>query len=100
MEEGADMLMVKPGMAYLDIVRQTKDLYPNLPLFIYQVSGEYAMLWHGAQNGAFNLNAIVMESLTSMRRAGKWNILLHFRLFTFSAVAFGEMAESQIKYHF
>lgn len=69
-EEGADMLMVKPGMAYLDIVRQTKDLYPNLPLFIYQVSGEYAMLWHGAKNGAFNLNAIVMETLTSMRRAG------------------------------
>lgn len=64
------MLMVKPGMAYLDIVRQTKDLYPNLPLFIYQVSGEYAMLWHGAKNGAFNLNAIVMETLTSMRRAG------------------------------
>lgn len=71
-EEGADMLMVKPGMAYLDIVRQTKDLYPNLPLFIYQVSGEYAMLWHGAKNGAFNLNAIVMETLTSMRRAGNY----------------------------
>lgn len=66
------MLMVKPGMAYLDIVRQTKDLYPNLPLFIYQVSGEYAMLWHGAKNGAFNLNAIVMETLTSMRRAGNF----------------------------
>lgn len=70
-EEGADMLMVKPGMAYLDIVRQTKDMFPHLPLFIYQVSGEYAMLWHGAKNGAFNLNAIVMETLTSMRRAGK-----------------------------
>ncbi|XP_031621515.1 delta-aminolevulinic acid dehydratase [Contarinia nasturtii] len=69
-EEGADMLMVKPGMAYLDIVRQTKDMFPNIPLFIYQVSGEYAMLWHGAKNGAFNLNAIVMEALTSMRRAG------------------------------
>lgn len=64
------MLMVKPGMAYLDIVRQTKDLYPQLPLFIYQVSGEYAMLWHGAKNGAFDLKAIVMESLTAMRRAG------------------------------
>lgn len=66
------MLMVKPGMPYLDIVRQTKDLYPNLPLFIYQVSGEFAMLWHGAKNGAFDLNAIVMESLTSMRRAGNF----------------------------
>lgn len=70
-EEGADMLMVKPGMAYLDLVRQTKDKFPNHPLFIYQVSGEYAMLWHGAQNGAFDLKAIVMETLTSMRRAGE-----------------------------
>lgn len=66
------MLMVKPGMAYLDIVRQTKDLYPQLPLFVYQVSGEYAMLWHGANNGAFDLKAIVMESLTAMRRAGEY----------------------------
>lgn len=64
------MIMVKPGMAYLDLVRQTKDKFPNHPLFIYQVSGEYAMLWHGAKNGAFNLNEIVMETLTSMRRAG------------------------------
>lgn len=80
MEEGADMLMVKPGMAYLDIVRQTKDLYPQLPLFIYQVSGEYAMLWHGAKNGAFDLKAIVMESLTAMRRAGN---LLSFKYFEF-----------------
>lgn len=70
-EEGADMLMVKPGLSYLDIVRQTKDQFPHLPLFIYQVSGEYAMLWHGAKNGAFNLNNIVMETLTSMRRAGR-----------------------------
>lgn len=71
------MLMVKPGMAYLDVVRQTKDKFPNHPLFIYQVSGEYAMLWHGAKNGAFNLDAIVMETLTSMRRAGMF-ILFHF----------------------
>lgn len=70
-EEGADMLMVKPGLSYLDIVRQTKDQFPHLPLFIYQVSGEYAMLWHGAKNGAFNLNNIVIETLTSMRRAGR-----------------------------
>lgn len=62
--------MVKPGLAYLDIVRQTKDRFPHLPLFIYQVSGEYAMLWHGAKNGAFNLNATLLETLTSMRRAG------------------------------
>lgn len=67
--------MVKPGIAYLDLVRQTKDKFPNHPLFVYQVSGEYAMLWHGAKNGAFDLGAIVMESLTSMRRAGKLNTM-------------------------
>lgn len=86
MVEGADMLMVKPGMAYLDIVRQTKDKvvtlnlfhpllhnsfqYPNIPLAIYQVSGEYAMLWHGAKAGAFELKRILTETLVSMRRAG------------------------------
>ncbi|KAK2164746.1 hypothetical protein LSH36_59g02010 [Paralvinella palmiformis] len=68
--EGADMLMVKPGMAYLDIVRQIKDKYPHYPMAIYQVSGEYAMLWHGAKAGAFDLQHILMETLTSMRRAG------------------------------
>ncbi|XP_068694921.1 delta-aminolevulinic acid dehydratase-like [Montipora foliosa] len=69
-KEGADIVMVKPGMAYLDIVRQTKDKFPNLPLAIYQVSGEYAMLYHGSKAGAFDLKAIVLESLTAMRRAG------------------------------
>lgn len=84
------MLMVKPGLSYLDIVRQTKDRFPHLPLFIYQVSGEFAMLWHGAKNGAFNLNDIVMETLTSMRRAGRNKIegkTLTFNLFHFSAGA-------------
>lgn len=70
MSEGADMLMVKPGLAYLDIVRQTKDQFPHIPLFIYQVSGEYAMLYHGAKAGAIDLDAVLMETLTSMRRAG------------------------------
>lgn len=65
------MLMVKPGLAYLDIVRQTKDQFPDIPLFIYQVSGEYAMLYHGAASGAINLNAVLMETLQSMRRAGE-----------------------------
>lgn len=64
--------MVKPGIAYLDIVRQTKDQFPHIPLFIYQVSGEYAMIWHGAANGAINLNAVLMETLKSMRRAGSY----------------------------
>lgn len=65
------MLMIKPGIAYLDIVRQTRDQFPDIPLFIYQVSGEYAMLWYGAANGAVNLNATLMETLKSMRRAGE-----------------------------
>lgn len=72
------MLMVKPGLAYLDIVRQTKENFPNFPLFIYQVSGEYAMLWHGANNGAFNLNDVLMETLKSMRRAGSDVIITYF----------------------
>lgn len=63
--------MVKPGIAYLDMVRQTREQFPDIPLFIYQVSGEYAMLWHGAANGAFNLQETLMETLKSMRRAGE-----------------------------
>lgn len=77
-EEGADMLMVKPGLAYLDIVRQTKDKYPDHPLFIYQVSGEYAMLHHGASAGAFNLKTTLTEVLTSMRRAGADVIISYY----------------------
>ncbi|XP_026501155.2 endoplasmic reticulum chaperone BiP isoform X3 [Vanessa tameamea] len=65
--EGADFLMVKPGLPYLDIVRQTKDKYPNHPLFIYQVSGEYAMI---SRSGDENeMESILMETLTCMRRA-------------------------------
>jgi len=76
--EGADMLMVKPGLAYLDLVRETKNAHPNHPMFIYQVSGEYAMLYHGAKAGAFNLEATLMEVLTSMRRAGADVIITYF----------------------
>lgn len=65
------MVMVKPGMAYLDVVRDTKQRHPELPVAIYQVSGEYAMLWHGAAAGAFKLQTVLMETLTCMRRAGK-----------------------------
>merc|ERR1712029_1267219 len=68
--EGADMLMVKPGLAYLDLVRETKDAFPNHPMFIYQASGEYAMIHHGAAAGAFNLETTLLEVATSMRRAG------------------------------
>jgi len=76
--EGADMLMVKPGLAYLDLVRETKNAHPNHPMFIYQVSGEYAMLYHGAKAGAFKLEATLMEVLTSMRRAGADVIISYF----------------------
>ncbi|KAF5299339.1 hypothetical protein FQA39_LY02512 [Lamprigera yunnana] len=77
-EEGADMLMVKPGLSYLDIVKQTKDAYPEYPLFIYQVSGEYAMIYYAAQNGAFDLKLGVYEVLLSMRRAGADVIISYF----------------------
>lgn len=76
--EGADMLMVKPGLPYLDVVRQTKDAHPEYPMFVYQVSGEYAMLYHGAQNGAINLENVLKEVLLSMRRAGADCIITYF----------------------
>ncbi|XP_062929945.1 delta-aminolevulinic acid dehydratase [Mobula hypostoma] len=76
--EGADMLMVKPGMPYLDVVREVKNKYPCHPLAIYHVSGEFAMLWHGAQAGAFNLKTAVMEALTSFRRAGADIIITYY----------------------
>lgn len=98
--EGADFLMVKPGLAYLDLVRQVKDKYPNHPMFIYQVkiinvkkfylflnhdflrilqvSGEYAMLYHGDKAGAFNLDTMLMEILCCMRRAGADVIITYF----------------------
>jgi len=76
--EGADMLMVKPGLPYLDVMRYTKDAHPEYPLFVYQVSGEYAMLYHGAQNGAINLENVLNEILLSMRRAGADCIITYF----------------------
>eukprot|EP00731_Ephydatia_muelleri_P024378 Em0016g649a len=76
--EGADILMVKPGMPYLDIVRDTKERYPFHPLAIYHVSGEYAMLYHGSTAGAFDLKKAVMETITSMRRAGADIIITYF----------------------
>jgi len=76
--EGADMLMVKPGLAYLDIVRETKNSFPHHPMFIYQVSGEFAMLYHGAAAGAFDLDSTLLEVVTSMRRAGADVIISYF----------------------
>ncbi|XP_013791907.2 delta-aminolevulinic acid dehydratase-like, partial [Limulus polyphemus] len=77
-QEGADMLMVKPGLPYLDIVRQTKNQFPEFPLVVYQVSGEYAMLYHGSKAGAFQLKAVLLESLTAMKRAGADVIITYF----------------------
>ncbi|XP_040487687.1 delta-aminolevulinic acid dehydratase isoform X1 [Ursus maritimus] len=76
--EGADMLMVKPGMPYLDIVREVKDKHPELPLAVYHVSGEFAMLWHGSRAGAFDLKAAVLEVMTAFRRAGADVIITYY----------------------
>lgn len=79
LEEGADMVMVKPGMPYLDIVRRVKDEF-RAPTFVYQVSGEYAMLKAAAQNGWLNEKACVLESLLAFKRAGADGILTYFAL--------------------
>jgi porphobilinogen synthase len=79
LEEGADMVMVKPGMPYLDIVRRVKDEF-KAPTFVYQVSGEYAMLKAAAQNGWLNEQACVLESLLAFKRAGADGILTYFAL--------------------
>ncbi len=75
--EGADMVMVKPGMAYLDIVRRVKDTF-GIPTFAYQVSGEYAMLIAAIQNGWLERDRVILESLVSFKRAGADGILTYF----------------------
>jgi len=77
--EGADMVMVKPGMPYLDIVRRAKDAF-SYPTFAYQVSGEYAMLKAAAQNGWLDHDAVMMESLMAFKRAGADGVLTYFAL--------------------
>jgi len=77
--EGADMVMIKPGMPYLDIVRRVKDEF-GVPTFAYQVSGEYAMLKAAAQNGWLDERACVMESLLAFKRAGADGILTYFAM--------------------
>jgi len=79
LQEGADMVMVKPGLPYLDIVRRVKDEF-KAPTFVYQVSGEYAMLKAAAQNGWLNEQACVLESLLAFKRAGADGILTYFAL--------------------
>jgi porphobilinogen synthase len=77
--EGADMVMVKPGMPYLDIVRRVKDEF-RMPTFVYQVSGEYAMLKAAAQNGWLDHDAVMLESLLAFKRAGADGVLTYFAI--------------------
>ncbi len=76
-EEGADMVMVKPGMPYLDIVRRVKDQF-GVPTYAYQVSGEYAMIMAASQNGWLNEKEVIMESLLCFKRAGADGVLTYF----------------------
>jgi porphobilinogen synthase len=79
LDEGADMVMIKPGLPYLDIVRRVKDHY-GAPTFVYQVSGEYAMLKAAALNGWLDERACALEALTSIKRAGADGVLTYFAL--------------------
>jgi porphobilinogen synthase len=79
LEEGADMVMVKPGLPYLDIVRRVKDEF-GAPTFVYQVSGEYAMLRAAIGNGWLDERACVLEALTCIKRAGADGVLTYFAL--------------------
>jgi porphobilinogen synthase len=76
-EEGADMVMVKPGLPYLDIVRRVKDRF-GMPTFVYQVSGEYSMIMAAAGNGWIDERAAALEALTAIKRAGADGILTYF----------------------
>jgi porphobilinogen synthase len=77
--EGADMIMVKPGMPYLDVVARVKDAF-KVPTFAYQVSGEYAMLCAAATNGWLDREKVILESLLSFKRAGADGVLTYFAL--------------------
>ncbi len=76
-DEGADMVMIKPGLPYLDIVRRVKDEF-GMPTFVYQVSGEYAMIKAASQNGWLEEKAVVLETLLSIKRAGADGILTYY----------------------
>jgi porphobilinogen synthase len=78
-DEGADMVMVKPGLAYLDIIRRVKDAY-SVPTFAYNVSGEYAMLKAAADHGWLDYDTVMMETLMAFKRAGCNGILTYFAL--------------------
>ena len=80
MDEGADMLMVKPALAYLDVIRVIKDAFPELPMAAYNVSGEYAMIKAAAANGWIDEAKVTLETLTAMKRAGADLILTYHAL--------------------
>jgi len=80
LDEGADILMVKPGLAYLDIVRRTREAYPDHPLAVYNVSGEYSMVKAAAARGWIDERSVVLETLTAFRRAGADMILTYHAL--------------------
>jgi porphobilinogen synthase len=77
LEEGADMIMVKPAMAYLDIIREARNRF-EVPLGAYQVSGEFSMIMAAAERGWLDLDRTILESLTSIRRAGADFTLTYF----------------------
>jgi porphobilinogen synthase len=76
-QEGADMVMVKPGLPYLDVVQRVKETF-GVPTYVYQVSGEYAMIMAAAQNGWLDEKAVIMEALICMKRAGADGVLSYF----------------------
>lgn len=86
LSEGADMVMVKPGMPYLDVIHEASERF-DAPIFAYQVSGEYAMMKIAAEAGAFNWEKVILESLISLKRAGTSGI------FTYAALEVAEMLE-------
>jgi porphobilinogen synthase len=77
--EGADMVMVKPGLPYLDVIRRVKDAF-GVPTFAYQVSGEYAMLKAASANGWIDEKACAMEALLAFKRAGADGVLTYYAL--------------------
>jgi porphobilinogen synthase len=79
LQEGADMVMVKPGMPYLDIVRRVKDEF-RAPTYVYQVSGEYAMLMAAIRNGWLDEKKVILEALLAFKRAGADGVLSYFSL--------------------
>ncbi len=95
LEEGADMVMMKPGLPYLDIVRRIKDRF-GAPTFVYQVSGEYAMLKAAAQNGWLDEKACVLESLLAFKRAGADGILTYYALDAAEWMRIAERSSEQI----